>query len=571
MNLSGIIFHIEEDAYEKLNKYLATIRSYFRDSDGRDEIMSDIESRIAEMLQEKVNKNRQAVLLTDVESVIAQMGRPEDFAAGQETQSDTGTTGGSEPHHSGSRRRRLFRDPDEKILSGVCSGIAHYFDFDPIWLRAAFAISFFVFGSGFLVYLILWIIMPEARTTAEKLEMRGEKVDINNIGKAVNEEFEGLKKRVRDFGNEIGSRENTERIRTSAQRGADFIGDLFRSFFQVFAKVMAVFFVIIGIALMVGLLATLFGKGSISVLNSADSIHFSLYEFCSAVMPAGVPVELIVTGLVLFIGVPLLSIIYRGIRYLFGIREKNRIVTYTANILWLCGLAVMIYIGCMIAGDFKDEASTRQPVAIQQPAGNLLYLDVKPTDEDDLDMTFHRYHRHFNIGDWAVMSKDENSFRIGYPTMSIIASESGSFELTVIKSANGSDKKDAAYRAHNIDYTITQKDSLLSFNSYYNINAEDKLRGQDVKIILKMPVNKVIYLSRRMEKIIYNIENISNTYDGDMVNRRWIMTQQGLRCLDCLGLDHVQPETDDSLAIPPPPQPVMPVVPAPGKKKPVGV
>ena len=120
MNLGGIIFHIEEDAYEKLNKYLSTIRSYFRDSDGRDEIMSDIESRIAEMLQEKVNRNKQAVLLGDVESVMEMMGRPEDFA-GDASAEHTAAAGDTDTRHYNGRRRRVFRDPDEKILGGVCS------------------------------------------------------------------------------------------------------------------------------------------------------------------------------------------------------------------------------------------------------------------------------------------------------------------------------------------------------------------------------------------------------------------------------------------------------------------
>lgn len=557
MNLGGIIFHIEEDAYEKLNKYLSTIRSYFRDSDGRDEIMSDIESRIAEMLQEKVNKNRQAVLLSDVESVIGVMGKPEDFAGEQ-------ATGASASHETVNenrdnrryqgRRRRVFRDPDEKILGGVCSGIAHYFDFDPLWLRAAFAISFFVFGSGFLVYLILWLIIPEARTTAEKLEMRGEKVDINNIGKAVNEEFEGFKKRMRDFGDEIGSKETSDRIRSHANRAGDFFGDVFRRIFQVLGKVFAVFFVFIGVTLMVGFLATLFGKGSITVLNPNNAIHFSLYEFCAAVLPDGVPVELVVIGLILFIGVPLLALIYRGIRFLFNIREKNRVVRYTANILWLVGLAIMIYVGCMIGGDFKDEASVNQNIALQQPKSNMLYLDVKPTDEDDLQVTFHGHHRNFSFGEWSVLSRNDSSFRIGYPLMNVVASESGNFEMYMVKTANGNTMKEAAFRARNIDYKVTQTDSLIRFDSYYSILSDDRLRAQDVRIVLKVPENKVIFLSKRMEKIIYNIENVSDTYDGDMVNRRWIMTHNGLQCLDCDGLPKPAQISVDTLpAVPPPP------------------
>ncbi|MCW3086032.1 MAG: hypothetical protein JWP12_3398 [Bacteroidetes bacterium] len=562
MNLSGIIFHIEEDAYDKLNKYLTTIRSYFKDSDGRDEIMSDIESRIAEMLQEKVSKTKQAVLMMDVESVIAVMGKPEDFAGDAEPSQNTNTNGATAENatHQQTKRRRLFRDPDDKMVGGVCSGIAHYFDFDPIWLRAAFAISFFVFGSGFLLYMILMIIMPKAKTIAEKLEMRGEKVDINNIGKAVNEEFDDLKKRMKNFGSEIGSKETKERVRSSARQATEFAGDVLGHMARVFGKIFAVFLVFFGVVLMVVLLATIFGRGTISIFNSSvNNVHFSLYEFCAAAVPNGIPIELIVTGLILFVGVPLLSIIYRGIKHLFGIKEKNRIVKYTANILWLIGVAIMIYIGCMVGTDFNEETVMKQDVAIQQPLHNTLYLDMKPTTEDDIELTYN-HNRHFYLGNWSMMSKDDENFRLGYPELTIVPAEGINYELVVIKSAYGHDKKEAAYRAKNIEYVVTQTDSTILFNSYYDIKTGDKLRAQDLKVLLKVPVGKIVFLSKRMEKIIYNIDNVTNTYDGDMVNRRWIMTVKGLQCVDCNGLERTASQMEDSLVPPPPPLP-------PGQKR----
>ncbi len=543
MNLGGIIFHIEEDAYDILNRYLSTIKGYFKDSEGRDEIMTDIESRIGEMLQEKVNNTKQAVLLSDVESVIAVMGKPEDFA-GEGTQSEnrTNTESSSEENKSSypnNKRRRVFRDVDNKIVGGVCAGVANYFNFDPIWMRAAFAISFFAFGSGFLLYIILWIIIPKARTTAEKLEMHGEKVDVNNIGKAVNDEFEGFKRRMNEFGDKAKSPETKERIRTTAQKATDFFGDVFHNMIHVFGKIIAFFLVFIGIALMVGLLATIFGKGTISVFNSpTNNIHFSLYEFSSAVLPADLPVVLIVIAFILFFGVPLLSLIYAGIRHLFGIKQKNRIVKYVANSLWLIGLGLVIYIGFEIGNDFSEQASSKQKMELFQPKGQVLTLDLKQLPDDDLDATYEHHKRHkVKLGDWTMISKDDNKFSIGYPVMDIVRSETDSVQVIVIKTASGYDKKEAAYRAKNIEYSISQKDSSLVFNSYFDINNADKLRAQDVKIIVKIPLNKVIYLSKRMEKIIFDIHNENDALDYDMVNRRWIMTESELKCIDCKGLE----------------------------------
>lgn len=198
INISGIIFHIEEDAFERLNKYLNTIRSYFSSSDGRDEIMADIESRIAELLQEKISVSKQVVTSADVEHVIGIMGKPEDYA-GEQTHENREETETSERVY-GSQKRRLFRDPDNKVLGGVCGGVSAYFDIDVVWVRVILVALTFLGFSGVLVYLIMWIVVPEARTTAEKLQMRGETVDINNISKTIKEEAEQLKNRAGEMG-----------------------------------------------------------------------------------------------------------------------------------------------------------------------------------------------------------------------------------------------------------------------------------------------------------------------------------------------------------------------------------
>jgi phage shock protein PspC (stress-responsive transcriptional regulator) len=564
MNLSGIIFHIEEDAYDKLNKYLSTIRSYFKDSDGRDEIMNDIESRIAEMLQEKVSKTKQAVLMMDVESVIAVMGKPEDFAGDNEQAHQSGPaaaaayTEGTRREYNG-KRRRVFRDGDEKLLGGVCSGIANYFDFDPIWLRGAFAISFFIFGSGFLLYIILWMIIPEAKTTAEKLEMHGEKVDVNNIGKAVNEEFEDFKKRMKDFGSDVSSPENRERVKSTARKATEFVGDVFHNMIKVFGKILAVFLVFLGIVLMVGLLATIFGKGTINPFyGPGGTIRFSLYEYSAVALPADLSVELVVLGLVLFLGVPLLVIIYNGIRYLFGIKQKNRVVKYTANILWLCGVALMFYIGSLIASDFSNQASHKQRISIRQPQNGTLYLDVKFSGEEEEWDRINRYRGHINFGEWVLISKDDEKFRFGYPVMDIVPSETDSIELIAIRTANGYDRKDALNRAKNIEYSVTQNDSTIFLNDYYDVKNADKLRAQDLQLILKVPVNKVIYMNKSMERIIFDIHNVNDVLDEDMLERRWIMTKRGLQCIDCDGLE--SSVALDSASLTPPPAPPAPPV-----------
>src|SRR5688572_8253119 len=154
VNIGGVVFHIEEQAYDRLNKYLEAIKKHFTTSDGRDEIIQDIEGRIAEMLQERINVGKQVILDADVDHVINIMGRPEQFS---DTPEEAETMTAAAEMSSRERRsyRKLYRDPDDRWISGVCSGFAHYVGIDPIWLRLAFLISIFVFGTGILIYIIL--------------------------------------------------------------------------------------------------------------------------------------------------------------------------------------------------------------------------------------------------------------------------------------------------------------------------------------------------------------------------------------------------------------------------------
>jgi len=561
MNLSGIIFHIEEDAYEMLNKYLSTIKGYFHDSEGRDEIMSDIESRIAEMLQEKVSTTKQAVLKMDVESVIAVMGKPEEFAGdnAENPKSESKQTENN-TSYDGSKRRRVFRDPDDKVLGGVCSGIANYFDLDPIWLRAAFAISFFVFGSGLILYIILCLIIPKAKTTAEKLEMRGEKIDINNISKTVSEEFEEFKQRMEKFGNEVGSKENRQRVKTTTEKAGDFVGDVLRSIFLIVGKIFSVILIVFAVAMIVVLLGSLFGRNFIHMNTNDTDFSYSIYDMMHSIFPNDLPIELAVIGLILFLGLPLLSMIYGGVRCLFGIKQKNKIVSYTSTILWLTGLAFIIYVVYQISDDFKEEATSKQNIELVSSKSDTLLLSVKDFDkyglngDDDFDSRI-------LIDNWTLLKKDGKTTSLGYPRFDIVLNEIDSVELIAIKSASGIDKREALYRAKHISYNISQKDSLIEFNPQFDIQDGDKWRNQNLRLVLKIPVGKVVFLSPKMKHIINDIDNVTNTYDGDMLNRRWKMTTKGLECVDCEGLEDVhknqEHEVYDDIA-PPTPAPALP-------------
>ena len=192
INLSGSIFHIEEDAYEVLQKYLVKLKKYFGNNDEGKEITADIEARIAELFNQKISAENKVVTKEWVEEVIETMGTTENI--NEETAEDEPLAGEKK------RKRRLYRDAEQKVLGGVCGGIAAYFDMDPVLVRIILVLlALFTTGAAVLAYIILWIAVPKAVTTAQRLEMRGEEVTIKNIEKFIKEEVDSVKESYHKF------------------------------------------------------------------------------------------------------------------------------------------------------------------------------------------------------------------------------------------------------------------------------------------------------------------------------------------------------------------------------------
>lgn len=186
VNLGNQVYNIDDDAYLKLKAYLDNIEGYFSDEKEREDIINDIETRIGELFAERLSPVKQVITLRDVEEIITVMGDPGVISGGrQKTYSR---------YESRTTTRRIYRDPDNRIIGGVCGGLGAYFNFDPVIMRVLLVVLFFAFGFGLLLYLILWIVIPEAKTTAQKLEMRGAQVNASNIGSFFREEFDSVKK-----------------------------------------------------------------------------------------------------------------------------------------------------------------------------------------------------------------------------------------------------------------------------------------------------------------------------------------------------------------------------------------
>ncbi len=182
INLSGAVFNIDDDAYQKLKAYLDELKDFYSgDPDGSD-IIEDIENRIAELFQDQLSGYRQVIISSDVEKVIETLGHPQEIENAPTSKNDNKV------------HRKIFRHPEDRILGGVCGGLGIYFDINPNWIRLGFVLSVVLFGAGTLLYILLWILVPLAQTSSELLEMRGEAITIRNIEKAIRNEFQKVKR-----------------------------------------------------------------------------------------------------------------------------------------------------------------------------------------------------------------------------------------------------------------------------------------------------------------------------------------------------------------------------------------
>lgn len=195
ISLGGCLFHVELPAFEKLNRYLEELKQVLRGAEGEGEILEEVENRLAELFQRALGDARRAVDLLDVERACAQLGAPADFSP-----EDADGEASQGPHHRteapGSPHRRLFRDPDDSVFGGVCAGLAHRLGVDPVILRAVMLVLWLFSGVGILLYLILWVIVPKARTAADRLAMKGDPVTVESIRSTVEEQMRQAREQV---------------------------------------------------------------------------------------------------------------------------------------------------------------------------------------------------------------------------------------------------------------------------------------------------------------------------------------------------------------------------------------
>lgn len=539
INISGIVFHIEEDAYQRLYSYLESLRRQFQNEEGRDEILADIESRIAEILTQKKGPNREVVLMKDIEEVIEMMGQPEDISDAKEEQPSASENAQRNDEEAQRRRnrRRLFRDTDDKVVGGVCSGVGHYFDVDAIWIRLGFVALFLIGGTGVLFYLLLMVIIPKAESTAEKLEMRGEPVDVNNIRRTIKEEFEEFGNRMKDFGKEAKDWGKSQKEkyaydyrynrRSYMRRGPD---DFFRGIFHVIGRFFGFVMVFLGVSFLIGLLTSTFSITSFG----PDAVIFQIRSLFETPWSYSMGI----VAFLLVFGIPILMMIYYGFKILFRLQRADRWVGISALVLWIAGIIIGITAILDIAEGFSEGAENRSRFEITNAGMDTVSIRVNIDPEMENDDYRNKWNRRYHFEKrWHMIHTDETTIKFGYAQLDIVPAQGDSVEMYVYRASLGRTHEEAKRRVDDIDYTIVQNGNEFVFPSAFTIGRDNAWKGQEVDVELRLPVGTVIYLDPTTEDLIYDIDNTYDIQDEDMVDRRWKMTKTGLECIDCAGLD----------------------------------
>jgi phage shock protein PspC (stress-responsive transcriptional regulator) len=588
INLSGRVIPIEDAAYESLQRYIESLRRYFAAEDGRDEIINDIESRIAELMNDKVKKGAAAVTEADTEAIINMMGRVEDFEqvdgnehSSASAASATGAAAAEEPintRSTGTRPRgRLYRDTNDKILGGVCSGIAHYFGIDPAIVRIILVLLVFGAGTGIFLYLILWIfvpkrplettvskrffrnpddriiggvaggiaayfnkdawtirliflapillnilfevlsaifggyhgyapafvgsftgtfilayvilwiILPEASSSFEKMEMRGENVDVHRIRENVKSEMENLKAHTQNFAQEV-----KDSARNFGRSASDFAGTRGRSFASEVGETARPVARNIGNVIRLILKAfVIFILGCIAFGFFSAIIVFAFTgvgDFTNTfLMENGTQKFLGWTGIILLFGIPFLALVTWVVRRLMKVRHHNRYLGITFASLWVIGILMSaLFAGSMIKS-FRFAGRNVEQVPIVAGLRKLTVQVNQPAIEYSGYYSFINVDR--NETGWDV---NDDTMKLSNVKILVEKSIDSQYHVSIEKVGNGGSRSQAQLRADKINYAISAQDSVLNLASGFAISKHEKFRNQRVLVRIQVPVGRSI-------------------------------------------------------------------------------
>lgn len=528
INLGGLPYIIDEDAYEELNKYLSSIRRHFASSEGCEEILYDIELRLSELFQEQL-KAKQIITISELNAAIAILGTPEEFGAHVDDEAfDTSGTSSANSsskstHKTGSGAysktgKKLFRDEEDKVIGGVCSGIAAYFGVhDPLWVRLAFAAGLFAGGVAVPFYILLLVIVPKAKTAADRLAMRGEPINLENIAKTVEDEindladsFSKLKdKKKSGKTNDYGAMSQSFASSMSSTVTSGFygifrlVGDIIIGAYTLLIKILKPFISIITFLLIcVGLI----------LITSSLFVFFKVAPFLSVVGSASVFGNYAGTlASLMLVLVPLASIILWFSKWFFP-KQMNGVGKWL-GLTWVVAFVTFLSFGLNFATQFGQEYTANEYINLSNKvASKNITLDFAPKPLSN----------NSNIHLGGMLLNTENNVASAYlkvtNPVNIQSVESDQpFRIREEIFARGSDETQARANGDMMKNQLRIDKNTLTFPTYFAFNKDVKFRGQYLSYIIELPKGYAISVASDKRDNVYYSSALSEETINDMV------------------------------------------------------
>jgi len=505
INIAGTLFQIDDEAYRILRDYLQAINNRFKNVQGGHETIDDIEYRIAEIFQSQKGLAG-AISKENVEAMISIIGKPEDFDHYEQEASSTNYT---------SPRKRMYRNPDDSIISGVCGGIGAYLNSDPVLFRILFVISA-CFGIGFFVYIALWIALPSATSDSKKREMYG---DAYNSVRTQTLQADGT---------------FTTNYHTTSKIGNAF-NEIFRAIGRVLYIILRVFLIIIGIVLVLTGFLFILSYIMIFVFKypgtfSFDSSGFNLINFRDflnyIVTPAASPWIIILASVTLLL--PMLALIYWGVKMIFWFKAKDGILSLIALVLWVMALTALAIIMFNEGMSFAKTANATTNT-ILNTSSDTLYVTT------DRKISQLKYQKQFTLPheEYSVFINEEKRELFIRPNLTVESSNDKRSGFELRKRSSGLTDVDAMKKIEGFDFNCSVKGDTLSFDEYFTLPAGQRWAADNININLYLPTGKILKLVNNPKIMFHSIfrndfdENLESSWESG--NSLWVMTDEGLK------------------------------------------
>lgn len=527
INLAGTFFHIDEDAYGKLQRYLDAIKKSLSDPQGSDEIIKDIEARIAELFAEKIEARSQVVSIKELDEVITVMGQPEDYAVDDEIFDDTPPRSQTKTKTS---YKQLFRDIDNKFISGVSSGLGHYLGIDAIWVRLMWILlTLFSGGTIIIAYILFWVLVPAAESTSEKLKMTGEPINISNIEKKFKEGYDTVADKVKNADyDKFG-----QKVQSGTTRFIDSLGSILLTLLTIFVKFIGILVIIIALTTLVGLIIGLFTAGTFGFWGGALGDWYQVLNISSS------PLWLLSLLTFFAVGIPFFMFFILGLKMLVSnLKSIGTPVKITLFILWLASVIGLGIIGLKqaTANAFDGEMIIEEALPIKK--GDTLKIEMVSND-------LYEYNPQRGGGIEIKYNKDNEKILYNTDVRLIIRSTKDSISKLIIeKKAEGKDYLSAKKKAQAINYTYQFLNNTLFLDGYLTTDYTNKYRNQEVTVYVYLPEGSLLYADKNSQSYHKNTKDYKDILFVGQEEKHLIIGKEKTTCLDCPPLEGWEKEVE---------------------------